>query len=85
MCNLYSNLTAQTALSRFSRALRDKLGNYQPQPGIYPDYEAPIVRTSAGPARVSALHRERHGALRIGLADFSSDPFTARAPGARSP
>jgi putative SOS response-associated peptidase YedK len=44
MCNLYSNLRAQDAISRIAKAMRQKI-NTPPQPGIFPDYTAPIVRT----------------------------------------
>jgi putative SOS response-associated peptidase YedK len=57
MCNLYSNLMAQTAMSQFARTLRDKLGNYQPQPGVYPDYAAPIARTGEDGVRELVMAR----------------------------
>lgn len=48
MCNLYSLRTTQEAMRQlFPTPLVDRLGNLAPQPGIYPDYAAPILRTGA--------------------------------------
>ncbi len=46
MCNLYSHTKGQTAILEFTRAMVDRSGNLPPQPGIFPDYSAPIVRNS---------------------------------------
>ena len=43
MCNLFSNTLPQEAMRRLFRA-RDRLGNLEPLPGIFPDSEVPIVR-----------------------------------------
>ena len=43
MCNLFSNTLPQEAMRRLFRA-RDRLGNQEPLPAIFPDGEAPIVR-----------------------------------------
>lgn len=45
MCNLYSVTTNQEAMRRLFRVGRDLTGNLPPLPGIFPDQEAPIVRT----------------------------------------
>ena len=47
MCNLYSQTKGQQAILELTRAMRDATGNLPMQPGIYPDYSAPIVRNSA--------------------------------------
>ena len=47
MCNLYSHTKGQQAILEFTRAMVDRTGNLPPQPGIFPDYTAPIVRNSA--------------------------------------
>ena len=47
MCNLYSHTKGQTAILEFTRAMVDRTGNLPPQPGIFPDYAAPIVRNGA--------------------------------------
>lgn len=46
MCNLYSITKGQQAIIEFTRAMRDKTGNLPPQPGVFPDYWASIVRNS---------------------------------------
>ena len=45
ICNLYSMTKSQEAIRRIAAAMRDTTGNLPPLPGIFPDYEAPIVRT----------------------------------------
>ncbi len=47
VCNLYSQTKAQEAMRQLfaARPLSDRLGNLPPQPEIYPDQTAPIVRT----------------------------------------
>ncbi len=68
MCNLYSIMSNPDAIRAFARALLDTTGNLEPQPGVYPDYLAPIVRnTPAGrelararwgmPTPTSILHK----------------------------
>ncbi len=57
MCNLYSETKGQEAIRRAARAMRDLTGNLPPLPGIFPDYEAPIVRTGADGERELALCR----------------------------
>ena len=47
MCNLYSHTKGQQAVLAFTRAMHDRTGNLPPQPGIFPDYAAPIVRNTA--------------------------------------
>ncbi len=47
MCNLYSHTKGQSAILEFTRAMVDRSGNLPPQPGIFPDYSASIVRNSA--------------------------------------
>ena len=46
MCNLYSMLTSQEAMRRLFAGLVDRTGNMPPLPGIYPDYDAPIIRNA---------------------------------------
>jgi putative SOS response-associated peptidase YedK len=43
MCNLYAMMKSRAEVSRFARALTDRNNNQPPQPGIYPDHEAPVV------------------------------------------
>lgn len=44
MCNLYSQTSNQQAIKEVAGAMLDRTGNLPPLPGIFPDYEAPIVR-----------------------------------------
>ena len=44
MCNLYAMTSSQQAIRDLTRAMADKTGNLPPLPGIFPDYQAPIVR-----------------------------------------
>jgi len=44
MCNLYSLTRGQAAIREMTRAMQDRTGNLPSLPGIYPDYQAPIVR-----------------------------------------
>ena len=44
MCNLYSLTKGQAAILAMARAMVDRTGNMPPLPGIYPDYQAPIIR-----------------------------------------
>ena len=48
MCNLYSMTSTQEAVRQLARTIRDISGNQPPLPGIFPDYEAPIVRNNQG-------------------------------------
>ena len=57
MCNLYSVTKGQSAIREFTRAMRDTTGNLPPQPGVFPDYSAPIVRTAPDGARELAKAR----------------------------
>jgi len=47
MCNLYSITKSQDAIRAFTRAVKDSTGNLAPQPGVFPDYTAPVVRNGA--------------------------------------
>ncbi|MCP5433262.1 MAG: SOS response-associated peptidase [Alphaproteobacteria bacterium] len=58
MCNLYRCLTTQEAMRRMFRVKpeRDRLGNYAPAEGIWPDKDAPVVRTGRdGERELAAL------------------------------
>jgi putative SOS response-associated peptidase YedK len=70
MCNLYSMTTTKEAMRQFPLAFDDRGVNMPWQPGIYPDYAAPVVRNYAGarelamarwgmPSPKSALERKR--------------------------
>jgi putative SOS response-associated peptidase YedK len=57
MCNLYSLTKGQAAIIAFTRALRDTTGNMPPLPGIFPDYQAPIVRNAPDGTRELMMAR----------------------------
>jgi putative SOS response-associated peptidase YedK len=59
MCNLYSHTKGQAAIIALTRAMRDTTGNLQPMPGIFPDYQAPVVRNA--PDGVRELTKLRWG------------------------
>lgn len=44
MCNLYSHRSNLQAITDLVGTLRNGAGNLPPQPNIFPDYPAPIVR-----------------------------------------
>lgn len=48
MCNLYSVTTNRQAIIDFAKATKvaEAIGNMPPQTGVFPDYEAPIVRNT---------------------------------------
>ena len=47
MCNLYSITTNQAAIIALFRVVNRYVGNLAPMPGVFPDYQAPIVRNGA--------------------------------------
>jgi putative SOS response-associated peptidase YedK len=47
MCNLFSMNADQVSMRALFKVDVDNTGNLPPQPGIHPDYPAPIVRNSA--------------------------------------
>jgi putative SOS response-associated peptidase YedK len=57
MCNLYSVTKGQDAIRQLTAAMRDVAGNLPLQPGVYPDYSAPIVRTGNDGVRELATAR----------------------------
>src|SRR6266478_3801789 len=46
MCNLYSLTKTRDYVVGLAKALRDLNNNQPPLPGIFPDYQAPIVRNT---------------------------------------
>jgi putative SOS response-associated peptidase YedK len=45
MCNLYSITQNQEAIRRLFNVPLDSAGNLPSMPGVFPDYEAPVIRT----------------------------------------
>ncbi len=48
MCNLYSMTTTKEAIRALVKYIRDFGGNFPAIPGVFPDYEAPVVRNNGG-------------------------------------
>jgi hypothetical protein len=46
MCNLYSITTNQAAIIALFRVVNRYVGNFAPMPGVFPDYPAPVVRST---------------------------------------
>ena len=64
MCNLYSQTKSQDAMRHLfddmvegDEELVDSTGNLPPQPGIWPDYPAPIIRHGESAAWQLAIAR----------------------------
>jgi putative SOS response-associated peptidase YedK len=57
MCNSYSLTKGQAAIIALVRAMRDRTGNLPPMPGIFPDFLAPIARTTPDGVRELAMAR----------------------------
>ena len=51
MCNLYSITTNQAAIAALFRIVNRYAGNLLPLPGVFPDYQAPIVLNGADGTR----------------------------------
>ena len=57
MCNLYNVTTTQQAIIEWTRAMRDVLGNLEPNVEVYPNYLAPVVRNAPdGVRELTKLH-----------------------------
>lgn len=54
MCNLYAMMEARAEAARVARALTDRNNNNPPQPSVYPDGEAPVIRIGADGQREMA-------------------------------
>jgi putative SOS response-associated peptidase YedK len=48
VCNLYSVTTNQASMIALFRVVNNYIGNLPPLPAVFPDWEAPIVRTKNG-------------------------------------
>jgi putative SOS response-associated peptidase YedK len=73
MCNLYSFTKGPGAIHEFLDAVTNVAGNLQPQPGIFPDYSAPIVRNTPS-GRELAIARWGLPSPAFALAGKKSDP-----------
>ncbi len=85
MCNLYSLTKGQQAIRELARAMRDQTGNLPPQPGIYPDYAAPIVRTAEDGVRELGLARWGMPSPAFALEGKKTDPGVTNIRNTKSP
>jgi putative SOS response-associated peptidase YedK len=47
MCNLYAIMRARAEVARLARAMSDRAHNNPPTAGVYPNTDAPVIRTGA--------------------------------------
>jgi putative SOS response-associated peptidase YedK len=73
MCNLYSMKSNQEAIRDLVKYISDFTGNMPPLPGIFPDYQAPIVRNNQG-ERELAMARWGMPSPAFALKGRNSDP-----------
>jgi putative SOS response-associated peptidase YedK len=85
MCNLYSLTKGQQAILELSRAMRDRAGNLPSMPGIFPDYEAPIVRTGEDGGRELVRARWGMPSPRFALEGKKTDPGVTNIRNTGSP
>ena len=55
MCNLYSITTNQAAIINLFRVINRYVGNLAPMPGVFPDYPAPVIRTTEGGTELTMM------------------------------
>jgi putative SOS response-associated peptidase YedK len=84
MCNLYSMTKGQAAIRALVRAMTDKTGNMPLLPGIFPDYQAPIVRNGAD-GRELVMARWGMPAPAFALVGKKSDPGVTNIRNTKSP
>lgn len=73
MCNLYSMTKGPAAVREFLETFTNQAGNMPPQPGIFPDYLAPILRNNGG-QRELAMARWGMPSPAFALKGRNSDP-----------
>jgi putative SOS response-associated peptidase YedK len=84
MCNLYAVTKGQQAIRELTRAMLDRTGNLPPLPGIFPDYQAPIVRNTAD-GRELTLARWGMPSPVFALKGRTSDPGVTNVRNTASP
>lgn len=86
MCNLYSHTSARQGILDFVKATRvsEHVGNLEPQPGIFPDYPAPIVRNMGG-ERELAMARWGMPSPQFVLEGKKTDPGVTNIRNTKSP
>ena len=84
MCNLYSLTTNQEAIRRLFVVDRDDAGNMPSLPGIFPNYEAPIVHVADG-KRVLSMYRWGMPSPAFALKGKKVDPSVTNVRNTKSP
>lgn len=86
MCNLYSMTRPQDAVRQFfpDNQPRDGVGNMPTLPGIFPDYQAPIVRNT-GDGRELVMARWGMPSPQFALKGRKTDPGVTNVRNAASP
>lgn len=84
MCNLYSLNKPRDYVVGLAKALRDLNNNQPPMPGIYPDYDAPIIRNQDG-GRIMANARWGMPSPVFALKGRNSDPGVTNIRNTSSP
>ena len=86
MCNLYSHTSNRQAIIDLAKAWRiaENVGNLEPQPGIFPDYLAPIVRNMNG-ERELAMVRWGMPSPKFVLEGKKTDPGVTNIRNTKSP
>ena len=85
MCNLYSMTSTQQAIRDLTKAMRDQAGNLPPLPGIFPDYEAPIVRNGSNGERELVMARWGMPSPHFVLGGRKVDPGVTNIRNVKSP
>jgi putative SOS response-associated peptidase YedK len=84
MCNLYSMKSNQEAMRSLVKYISDFTGNMPSLPGIFPDYQAPIVRNHQG-ERQLAMARWGMPSPVFALKGRNSDPGITNVRNLKSP
>ena len=84
MCTLYSMIKPRDYVVRLVRALRDVNNNQPPLPGIFPDYDAPIVRNQDG-ERIMANARWGLPSPAFSVQGKRTDPGVTNVRNTKSP
>jgi putative SOS response-associated peptidase YedK len=87
MCNLYSHTSNVEAIRRLFKVLKvhPGVGNLPPQPGIYPDYTAPVVRNDSNGERELTMMRWGMPSPIFALDGKKVDPGVTNVRNVKSP
>ena len=85
MCNLYSMTSNVEAILRLFKVAHSMAGNLPPQPGIFPDYAAPIVRSGSDGERELVTARWGMPSPVFALKGRTTDPGVTNVRNVKSP